>query len=121
MKKGLTMKKQHSLVLGLLEIILVMAVVLGIIVLVINQMGRKTEKIETDKEVESVSEQAQWQERLEEVQALQEEQRARHERAYRDALGLEEQSHPDTPRRTDIQNMIQRLNPALGRNGADSK
>ncbi len=118
MKKGLTMKKQHSLVLGLLEIILVMAVVLGIIVLVMNQMGRKTQ---SDKEVESVSDQAQWQERLEEVQALQEEQRARHERAYRDALGLEEQSHPDTPRLMDIQNMIQRLNPALGRNGADSK
>jgi hypothetical protein len=89
------MNKQYSLLLSLLEIILVLAVVLGIIVLVSNQMGRKTVEIQADKESESVAEEAPWQKRLEEVQGVKQEQSALQEKALRDALGLEEPSLPD--------------------------
>ena len=114
MTKELTMNKQHSVLLSLLEIILVLAVVLGIIVFVSNQMGRKTVEIQADKESESVAEEGPWQKRLEEVQAVKREQSALQEKALRDALGLEEPSQPDTVRRMDIQNMIQQLNSPPG-------
>ena len=105
------MIKRSSVFLSLLEIILVLALVLGIVVLVSNQMGGKAKEIKADEKVD----QATWKEGLEEVQALKQEQTERQEKALRDALGAEEPVQPDNVSRMDLQDRIKQLTSPPGR------
>jgi hypothetical protein len=109
--KGVAMIKQSGLFLSLLEIILVLALVLGIVVLVSNQMGGKAKEIKADEKAE----QAPWKERLGEVETLKQEQIERQEKALRDALGSKEPAQPDTVRRMDLQDRIKQFTSPPGR------